>query len=157
MFLLRNAFGFRMSVFWATCFSWIRRDNLFAIFWYTRHGAALGISLTALIGRSEEGGMDLLDVSKCLTSSSDNKHTSVTHESVTASRLEVWMFVSLSAQPPNFAVIPVCLVKQLKCLCKIFAKFAAKFHTHTLFFRLFHCHFVTNPTNSLCTCSVRQM
>ena len=28
-------------------------------------------------------------------------------------------------------VLPVCLVKQLKCLCKIFAKFAAKFHTHT--------------------------
>jgi hypothetical protein len=41
----------------------------------------------------------------------------------------------------------VCLVKQLKCLCKIFTKFAAKFHTHThthtntLFFKLFHCHF----------------
>ena len=28
-------------------------------------------------------------------------------------------------------VLPVCLVKQLKCLCKIFTKFAAKFHTHT--------------------------
>ena len=27
-------------------------------------------------------------------------------------------------------VIPVCLVKQLKCLCKHFTKFAAKFHTH---------------------------
>ena len=27
-------------------------------------------------------------------------------------------------------VLPVCLVKQLKCLCKIFTKFAAKFHTH---------------------------
>ena len=26
--------------------------------------------------------------------------------------------------------LPVCLVKQLKCLCKIFTKFAAKFHTH---------------------------
>jgi hypothetical protein len=30
-----------------------------------------------------------------------------------------------------FTVLPVSLVKQLKCLCKIFAKFAAKFHTHT--------------------------
>jgi len=29
------------------------------------------------------------------------------------------------------AVLPVCLVKQLKCLCKIFTKFATKFHTHT--------------------------
>ena len=28
-------------------------------------------------------------------------------------------------------VLPVCLFKQLKCLCKIFTKFAAKFHTHT--------------------------
>jgi len=27
--------------------------------------------------------------------------------------------------------VPVCLVKQLKCLCKIFTNFAAKFHTHT--------------------------
>jgi len=26
-------------------------------------------------------------------------------------------------------VLPVCLVKQLKCLCKIITKFAAKFHT----------------------------
>jgi len=30
-----------------------------------------------------------------------------------------------------YAVLPVYLVKQLKCLCKIFTKFAAKFHTHT--------------------------
>jgi len=51
-------------------------------------------------------------------------------------------------------VLSVCLVKQLKCLCKMFTKFAAKFHTHThththarTFFKLFHCHFVTNPTN----------
>jgi len=28
------------------------------------------------------------------------------------------------------AVLPVSLVKQLKCLCKLFTKFAAKFHTH---------------------------
>jgi DTW domain-containing protein YfiP len=27
--------------------------------------------------------------------------------------------------------LPVCLVKQQKCLCKLFTKFAAKFHTHT--------------------------
>ena len=27
--------------------------------------------------------------------------------------------------------LSVCLVKQLKCLCKMFTKFAAKFHTHT--------------------------
>ena len=40
-------------------------------------------------------------------------------------------------------VLPVCLVKQLKCLCKIFTKFAAKFHTHALLFRFFLCHFVT--------------
>ena len=30
-----------------------------------------------------------------------------------------------------YTVLPVCLVKQLKCLCKICAKFAANFHTHT--------------------------
>ena len=35
--------------------------------------------------------------------------------------------------------------------------FAAKLDTHTLFFKLFHCHFVTNPTNSLCTCSVQRV
>ena len=29
-------------------------------------------------------------------------------------------------------------------------------HTHTLFFKLFHCHFVTNLTNSLCTAIVAQ-
>jgi hypothetical protein len=46
---------------------------------------------------------------------------------------------------------------QLKCLCKSFPKFAVKFHKYTLFFKLFHCHFVTNPTNSLCTCSVQRM
>ena len=40
-------------------------------------------------------------------------------------------------------VLPTCLVKKLKCLCKIFTKFAAKFHTHT-FLKLFHCYFVTN-------------
>ena len=39
-------------------------------------------------------------------------------------------------------VFPVCFIKQLKYLCKIFTKFAAKFHTHThthtmLFFKLF--------------------
>ena len=28
-------------------------------------------------------------------------------------------------------VLPVCLLKQLKCLCKMFTKFAAKFHTHS--------------------------
>ena len=27
--------------------------------------------------------------------------------------------------------VPACLVKQLKCLCKIFRNFATKFHTHT--------------------------
>jgi hypothetical protein len=55
-------------------------------------------------------------------------------------------------------VLSVCLVKQFKCLCKIFTKFAAKFHTHT------HTHkyavpqaLVTNPTNSLWTCSVQRM
>ena len=35
----------------------------------------------------------------------------------------------------------------LKC-CKMSNK--------TLFFKLYHCHFVTNPTNSLCMCSVQQ-
>jgi len=54
-------------------------------------------------------------------------------------------------------VLPLCLDKQLKCPCKIFNKFAAKFHTHALFFKLFHCHFVTNLMNSLCMCSVQQM
>ena len=48
-------------------------------------------------------------------------------------------------------------VKQLKCLCKTFTKFAAKFHTHKLFLKLFHCHFVANLTNSLCTRSVQRM
>jgi len=42
----------------------------------------------------------------------------------------------------------------------MFTKFAAKFHTqthtntHTLFLKVFHCHFVINPTKSLCTCSL---
>jgi hypothetical protein len=30
------------------------------------------------------------------------------------------------------------------------------FVTQNLFFKLFHCQFVTNPTNSLCTCSVQR-
>jgi len=46
-------------------------------------------------------------------------------------------------------VLPVCLVKQLKCLCNIFTKFAAKFHTRTLFFKLFHSHCVANLMNNL--------
>jgi hypothetical protein len=58
---------------------------------------------------------------------------------------------------PLLSARSVCVVKQLKCLCKIFTKFAAKFHTHVLFFKVFHCHFVTNPTNSLCTCSDHRM
>jgi hypothetical protein len=55
----------------------------------------------------------------------------------------------------------VCLVKQFNCLCKIFTKFTVKLHTpkHTraVFFKLFHFHFVTKPTNSLCLCCVQQM
>jgi len=39
---------------------------------------------------------------------------------------------------------------------KFLPKCAAIFHTHTLF-KLFHCHFVTNSSNSLCTCSVQRM
>jgi len=39
----------------------------------------------------------------------------------------------------------------------MFTKFAAKFHTHALFFKLSHCHYVTNPTSSLCACSVQRM
>jgi len=39
-------------------------------------------------------------------------------------------------------VLPVCLVKQLKCLCKIFTKFAAKLHTHT------HTHTHTRYSSS---------
>jgi len=53
-------------------------------------------------------------------------------------------------------LLPVCLFKKVKYLCKIFTKFAAKFHTHTLLFELFHCHFVTNPTNGLFRCSVQR-
>jgi hypothetical protein len=51
-------------------------------------------------------------------------------------------------------VLPVCVVKQLKCLYKIFTKFAAKFHTHKCFSS---CYIVTNLTNSLCTCPVQWM
>ena len=51
-------------------------------------------------------------------------------------------------------VFSICLVKQLKCLRKIFTKFAANFHTYALLFKLLNCHFDTNPTNSLCKCSV---
>jgi len=40
-------------------------------------------------------------------------------------------------------VLPMCLVKQLKCLCKIFTKFAAKFHTHTHTHTLFFNFIVT--------------
>ena len=44
------------------------------------------------------------------------------------------MLKPLIALHSAHTVLSICLVKQLKCLCKIFAKFAAKFHTHTLFF-----------------------
>ena len=37
----------------------------------------------------------------------------------------------LTALRSAHKVLPLCLVKQMKCLCKIFAKFAAKFHTQT--------------------------
>jgi hypothetical protein len=45
-------------------------------------------------------------------------------------------FKPLAALRSAHTVLPVCLVKQLKCLCKMFTKFAAKFthtyiHTHT--------------------------
>lgn len=54
-------------------------------------------------------------------------------------------------------VLPVCLAKQLKCHCKRIAMFATKFHTHTrcfshthtLFFKVFHCNFGTNPIKKL--------
>ena len=54
---------------------------------------------------------------------------------------------------------PLCLVTELKCLYKIFTKFAAKFHTHThARARCSSSSFiVTNLTNSLCTYSVRRM
>jgi len=45
----------------------------------------------------------------------------------------------------------------LKVLPKFAAKFHTQTHTHSLFFKLFHCHLVTNPTNSLCTISVQRM
>jgi len=37
----------------------------------------------------------------------------------------------LMALRSAYTVLPVGLVKQLKCLCKIFTKFTTKFHTHT--------------------------
>jgi hypothetical protein len=64
------------------------------------------------------------------------------------------------------AVLPVRFVKQLKCLCILLpslqqnfthARTHARTHTYTLLFKLFHCHFVTNPTKSLCKCSVQPM
>ena len=50
-------------------------------------------------------------------------------------------------QPPialhsAHTVLLICLVKQVKCLCKIFTKFAAKFHTHT------HTHTHTRCSSS---------
>jgi hypothetical protein len=33
----------------------------------------------------------------------------------------------------------------------------ARARTHTLVLQALHCHFVTNPTNSLCRCSVQRM
>jgi len=38
------------------------------------------------------------------------------------------LLIALRSAP---TVLPICLVEQLKCLCKIFTTFAAKFHTHT--------------------------
>jgi acetate kinase len=69
------------------------------------------------------------------------------------------MLKPLIALHSAYTVLRICLVKQLKCLCKIFTNFATKFHTHThsLFFKLFLCHFVTNPTNSVYTCSDQRM
>ena len=37
----------------------------------------------------------------------------------------------LTALLSAHTVLPVCLVKQLKCICNMFTKFAEKFHTHT--------------------------
>ena len=40
----------------------------------------------------------------------------------------------------------------LRCTVREISKHT---HTHTLYFKLFHCHFLANPTNSLCMCSVQ--
>jgi hypothetical protein len=37
----------------------------------------------------------------------------------------------LTALCSAHTVLPVCLIKQLKCLCKILTKFATNFHSHT--------------------------
>ena len=50
-------------------------------------------------------------------------------------------------------VLPICFIKQLKCLCKIFTKFATKFQQHTLFFKLFNCHIVTLSLNRRTACA----
>ena len=53
------------------------------------------------------------------------------------------MLKPLVALRSAHTVLPVCLVKQLICLCKtFFTNFAAKFHTHT------HTHTHTHHTHS---------
>jgi hypothetical protein len=42
-----------------------------------------------------------------------------------------WLICALFGWGDPFPILPVCLVKQSKCLCKFFIKLAAKFHTHT--------------------------
>jgi len=52
---------------------------------------------------------------------------------------------------PFHTVLPVCLVKQLKCLCKTFTKFAAKFQAYELFFKLFVTLLLIQRT--VCACA----
>jgi len=47
-------------------------------------------------------------------------------------------------------VLPVCLVKHLKCLCKIFTKSTAKFHTHT------HTHTLSSSSFIVTLSLIRQ-
>ena len=46
--------------------------------------------------------------------------------------------LKLVALHTTHAFLPVSLLQQLKCFHKIFPKFEAEFHTHTLFFKLLH-------------------
>jgi hypothetical protein len=50
------------------------------------------------------------------------------------------LYLAQSFNTSPHTVLPVCLVKQLKCHCKLFTNFEAKFHTHTHTHTRTHTH-----------------
>ena len=62
---------------------------------------------------------------RCFSCHRNKLYTSVVHSALFKT------FKPVIALRSAHTVLSVCLVKQLECLCKLFTKLAAKFHTHT--------------------------